>query len=66
MNCIGKEIEIDGKKYKIQAIGVEREDGMVYAHLASTSEFRQQRNGKVPVQICYFFTKEQLGMEPPE
>lgn len=60
---LGKEIEIDGEKYTIQSFGVEREDGMIYAHLASTTKFREQKNGKVPVQICDFFTPKALGIE---
>jgi len=47
-------IEIDGDTWKVINLGVEREDGKVYAHLASTTRFRQQKNGKVPVQRADF------------
>ena len=49
----GDKIEIDGDVWVILSLGVER-DGKRYAHLASTTRFRQQRNGKVPVQMCDF------------
>lgn len=26
--------------------------GLVYVHLASTTRFREQRNGRSPIQIC--------------
>lgn len=47
----GDKIKLDGDTWVILSLGVER-DGKRYAHLASTTRFRQQRNGKVPVQIC--------------
>lgn len=43
-------IEVDGDTWKILSLGVTREDGKTIAHLASTTRFRQQNNGKVPVQ----------------
>jgi hypothetical protein len=47
----GDKIEKDGDTWVILSLGVEL-DGKRYAHLASTTRFRQQRNGKVPVQQC--------------
>lgn len=49
---IDRLVIVDGHEYRILSLGVQREDGTVYAHLASTTEFRQQRNGKVPRQTC--------------
>lgn len=48
---IGDKIKADGDTWVILSLGVEL-DGKRYAHLASTTRFRQQRNGKVPVQRC--------------
>lgn len=31
------------------------EEDTIYLHLASTTQFRQQRNGKNPVQYCGWF-----------
>jgi len=47
---LGDKITRDGDTWLIVGIGVEV-DGKRYTHLASTTRFRQQRNGKVPVQI---------------
>lgn len=44
----------DGDVWKVVGVGVTDADGFVYLHLASTTRFRQQRNGKVPVQMCTF------------
>ena len=44
-------IQHDGDTWNIAAEGVTR-DGKTYCHLVSTTRFRQQRNGKNPVQIC--------------
>lgn len=52
-------VEVDGERWRIVGLGVEQ-DGLQYAHLASTTRVRQQRNGKVPVQICTW-----LGTLPP-
>jgi hypothetical protein len=45
-----KTIELDGDTWRVLGLGVRRE-GLVYAHLASTTRFRSQKNGSVPVQI---------------
>ena len=45
-------ITLDGDEWVIVNVGfVDNDTGKVYCHLASTTRFRQQRNGKVPVQI---------------
>ena len=43
-------IQHDGDTWNILSEGATR-DGKTYCHLASTTRFRQQRNGKTPVQI---------------
>lgn len=43
-------IQHDGDTWNIVGEGATR-DGKTYCHLASTTRFRQQRNGKNPVQI---------------
>jgi hypothetical protein len=45
----------DGDVWRILSLG--RDDhpdypGEVYCHLASTTRFRQQKNGPYPIQIC--------------
>lgn len=47
---LGEKIELGNDTWVIVGLGVER-DGKRFAHLASTTRFRQQRNGKVPIQI---------------
>jgi len=44
-------IKHDGDTWNILSEGATR-DGKTYCHLASTTRFRQQRNGANPVQIC--------------
>lgn len=44
-------IQHDNDTWNILSQGAAR-DGKVFCHLASTTQFRQQRNGKNPVQIC--------------
>ena len=44
-------IQHEGDTWKILAEGALR-DGKVYCHLASTTRERQQKNGRVPVQIA--------------
>lgn len=43
-------IKHDGDEWKILGIGAKL-DGKVYLHLASTTRYRKQRNGLVPVQM---------------
>ena len=51
---IDRTIIVDGHEYRILSLGVQNEEGQVYAHLASTTVFIQQRNGRVPRQIMEF------------
>lgn len=44
-------IKYEGDTWQILAKGASR-DGKTYVHLASTTRFRHQKNGKVPVQMC--------------
>ena len=44
-------IEHSGDTWRILSLGVEDGDRR-FAHLASTTRYRQQRNGRVPIQIC--------------
>lgn len=44
----------DGDVWKVIGVGVTDADGFVFLHLASTTRFCQQRNGKVPVQMNTF------------
>ena len=48
---IDKQLSYEGDTWRILGIGVTREES-VYVHLASTTRFRQQRNGKYPRQIA--------------
>ena len=52
-------IQLNGDTWRVVARGVEQ-DGKTYCHLASTTNFRQQRNGRVPVQMCDFIPNEVL------
>lgn len=47
-------VVVEGHEYRILGLGVEREDGMVYAHLASTTVKLKQKNGSVPRQMGTF------------
>lgn len=40
------------------------EDGKVYLHLSSTTRFREQRNGKCPIQICDWVPVDRVAFEP--
>mgnify|MGYP000849549544 CR=1 FL=1 len=42
-------LELDGDTWRVLGTGTYA-DGAVICHLASTTQFRQQRNGAVPVQ----------------
>lgn len=48
----GDIIKHEGKEWRVVSLGRVREDGKVYAHLASTKDGFYQRNGFNPVQIC--------------
>jgi len=44
-------IEHDGETWRVISLGCVREDGKIYAHLASTTRGFHQKNGFNPVQI---------------
>lgn len=44
-------IEHDGEQWRVIGVGAIREDGATFAHLASTTRFVEQRNGRRPTQI---------------
>lgn len=46
-------IQHDDEAWRVLGTGVRDERG-VYCHLASVNRFRQQKNGKYPVQIADF------------
>lgn len=58
-HLIGKTLNVDNDTFRIIGVGVVV-DGKVYLHLASTTRFRQQRNGKSPVQIADWFPVEDV------
>lgn len=53
-------IKIDGDTWRVVNTGATR-DGKTYVHLASTTRFRQQKNGKNPIQMCDWIDEKLLG-----
>jgi hypothetical protein len=49
----------DGDTWWIVAKGASR-DGKTYCHLASTTRYRQQKNGRNPIQIADWIPTEML------
>ncbi len=45
-------IKHDGETWRVVSLGRVREDGKIFAHLASTTRGFHQKNGFNPVQIC--------------
>ncbi|GGA05814.1 hypothetical protein [Dyella caseinilytica] len=56
-----KVISHDGDTWRVLAQGRVNEDGDTYCHLASTTRFRVQRNGRVPVQMVDYIAAEVLA-----
>ena len=56
-DLLGKTISVCGDVWKIDGVGF-TVDGKVYLALASTTRFRQQKNGKNPVGIADWFDLE--------
>jgi hypothetical protein len=54
-----KTIKHDNDTWRVLGVGAKR-DGMVFVHLASTTRFRQQRNGKCPIQMADWLPVEVL------
>ena len=56
---MGIEIKHEGDTWKILGQGVSR-DGKVLCHLASTTRFRQQKNGPCPIQMMDWIEHERI------
>lgn len=54
-----KKLRYEDDVWRILGVGTER-DGQTFLHLASTTRFRQQRNGPCPIQICWFVDDEHI------
>ncbi len=52
-DIIWKKLRYDGDVWQIIGAGTERNE-QTYLHLASTTQFRQQKNGPCPHQICCY------------
>lgn len=50
-NYLDREIVVAGDVWLVIGVGAQTEAN-TYCHLASTTRFRQQKNGKNPIQIC--------------
>jgi hypothetical protein len=48
-----------GDAWRVLGVGAQRE-GNIYCHLASTTNFRQQKNGRIPAQIGDWIDTEVL------
>lgn len=53
-------INWDNDTWRVLSTGTTDDYGRVYTHLASTTRFHEQRNGKSPIQICDFVPAEVL------
>lgn len=54
-------IACDNDVWRIINVGVTDADGFIHLHLASTTRFRQQRNGKSPVQSCQWLHPDMIA-----
>jgi hypothetical protein len=54
-------ITFEGDTWLIAGKGVVNDAGETYCHLSSTTRFRQQRNGKNPVQIGVFLNLSEVA-----
>jgi len=52
-------VEVNGDTWKVLSMGARRY-GKTYCHLASETRFREQRNGRVPMQISDWLDDELL------
>ena len=50
-HLLDRTFAFDNDTWRVVGIGVTDADGFTAFHLASTTRFRQQRNGRNPVQI---------------
>jgi hypothetical protein len=53
-------IKHDGDTWRVLSLGRVREDGKVYAHLASTTRGVYQRNGFRPIQAGDWISNEEV------
>ncbi len=53
-------IEHDGDRWQVIATGATNDSGQVYCHLASTTRYVEQRNGRRPTQIADWIDAEAL------
>lgn len=60
---IDKKFILDGDMWRIVGVGTVR-DGKVYLHLASTTRFRQQRNGPNPIQMADWIPVDLIQDQP--
>lgn len=58
-DLVGKTVTVDGDTFSITNVGFTVE-GKIYLHLSSTTRFRQQKNGKSPVQAADWFDLEEI------
>ena len=49
-HLIEKTLSFDNDTWRIIGVGATDADGWTFLHLASTTRFREQRNGFIPVQ----------------
>lgn len=56
---MGIEIKHEGDTWKILGQGASR-DGKALCHLASTTRFRQQKNGPCPIQMMDWIEHERI------
>jgi len=56
---INKQVRYANDVWKVVGVGAER-DNATYLHLASTTNFRQQKNGPCPHQICCYIPDEDI------
>lgn len=56
------EIQFEGDTWRVIGMGAKR-DGRTYCHLASTTRFREQRNGRVAIQMADWLDDELLSEE---
>ena len=59
-HLLDTQIKVDGKDWIIIGVGTV-ENGKVYLHLRSTTEFRQAKNGKHWRQIADWFDVNQFA-----
>ena len=62
MPVIDDIIRFEGALWRVLGIGITNEAGEVYLHLGSTTRFRHQRNGRVPVQHADFISIEKIDV----